>query len=128
MATVLVVDDEPTIRMLLLAALEGTDHLLLEAADGRSALGLARSSRPDLILLDIALPGLSGLDVCRELKQDPTTADVPVLLLTGLARQDERQVADDVGAEGFIAKPFSPVALVAEIEEILRRRATVLSR
>jgi CheY-like chemotaxis protein len=128
MPTILVVDDEPTIRVLIRAALEGTGYRLLEAADGASALQVARSQRPDLILLDIALPRLSGLEVCRRLKEDPTTAATPILLLTGLVQQAERQAAEEVGAQGFIAKPFSPAALVAQIDDTLLRRAPVTFR
>ncbi len=128
MATVLVVDDEPTIRVLVRAALEGTGCRILEAVDGPSALDLARGGRPDLVLLDIALPGLSGLEVCRQLNDDPATASMPILLLTGLVQQAERQAAAEVGAQGFIAKPFSPAALVGQIEDTLRRRAAIASR
>ena len=127
MATILVVDDEPTIRLLVRAALEETGHRLLEAADGSTALDLARAERPDLILLDIVLPRLSGLEVCRRLKGDPATATTPVFLLTGFVQQAERQAAEEVGAEGFIAKPFSPAALVQQIEDTLRRRTTAVA-
>ncbi len=127
MPTILVVDDEPTIRLLVRAALAGTEYRLLEAVDGASALEAARSRRPDLILLDIALPRLSGLEVCRRLKEDPATAIMPVLLLTGLAQQAERRAADDVGAQGLIAKPFSPAALVQQIADTLHARAALTS-
>ena len=128
MATILLVDDEPTIRVLVRAALEGTGYRLLEAADGVSALQLARRERPDLVLLDIALPRLSGLEVCRRLKEDPATAAMPIFLLTGFVQKAERRAAEEAGAQGFIAKPFSPAALVARIEDTLRWRAAVASR
>lgn len=128
MATILVVDDEPTIRLLVRAALEETGHRLLEAADGSTALDLARAERPDLIILDIVLPRLSGLEVCRRLKGDPATAATPVFLLTGFVQQAERQAAEEIGAEGFIAKPFSPAALVQQIKDTLRRRTAVTSQ
>jgi CheY-like chemotaxis protein len=127
MPTVLAVDDEPTIRVLIRAALEGTGYRLLEAADGASALQIARSRRPDLILLDIALPHLSGLEVCRRMKEDPATATTPILLLTGFVQQAERQAAEDVGAQGFIAKPFSPTALVEQITDTVHQRAAMTS-
>ncbi len=123
MPTILLVDDEPTIRILVRAALEGTGYPLLEAADGITALELARSERPDLILLDVALPRLSGLEVCRQLKEDPATADTPIFLLTGFVQQTDRQAAVDAGAEDFIAKPFSPTALVALVQDTLRNQA-----
>ncbi|OGO51284.1 MAG: hypothetical protein A2148_00325 [Chloroflexi bacterium RBG_16_68_14] len=128
MPTILVVDDEPTIRLLVRAALEGTGYRLVEASDGFSALQMARSEHPDLILLDIALPRLSGLEVCRRLKEDPATVATPVLFLTGFAQQAERRAADAAGGQGFIAKPFSPAALVRQIADTLRSRATLASR
>ena len=128
MPTVLVVDDEPIIRVLIRAALEGTGYGLLEAVDGVSALDVARSRRPDLILLDIALPHLSGLEVCRRLKEDPATAATPVLLLTGFVQEAQRQAGERAGADGFIAKPFSPAGLAAQIDRTLRRRAAAASR
>lgn len=123
MPTILIVDDEPTIRVLLRAALEGAGHRVIEAADGVSALATALRLRPDLILLDVALPGLNGLDVCRRLREDPATAGTPVFLLTGFVQQAERQAAKDVGAHEFVRKPFSPAAVVARIEDTLRTRA-----
>ena len=128
MPTILVVDDEPTIRVLVRAVLEGTGYRVLEAADGPSALQMAQSRRPDLVLLDIALPRLSGLEVCRRLKEDAATAATPVLLLSGLVQQTERRAAEGVGAQGFIAKPFSPATLVERIDDALHRRAAVASR
>lgn len=121
MATVLVVDDESAIRALIGAAL--AEHTVIEAADGPSALALARAHRPEVILLDIALPGLNGLDVCRRLKADPATADAAVLFLTGLA-----QAPDRLAADGWIAKPFSPGTVVREVDQALRLRAAANPR
>ena len=128
MPTILVVDDEPSIRGLLRAALDGNGYRLLDAADGASALQIAQRERPDLILLDIALPGLSGLEVCRRLRANPATAETPVLLLSGIVQAGEQREATKAGAQGVIAKPFSPAALVTQIEDALRRRPTVASR
>ncbi len=125
MPTILLVDDEPTIRYLLRASLEGQGYRLIEACDGPSALQSAQSELPDLILLDIALPGLNGLEVCHRLKDDPTTATTPVLLLTGYVDQTKREAAERAGAQGFIAKPFSPAALVARIAETLSHRSSI---
>lgn len=124
MATILVVDDEPTIRVLVRATLEGADHRILDAADGEQGLALARSEQPDLVLLDVALPRMSGLEVCAALKRDPITASAPVLLLSGLLPEPERTAAAQAGADGFIAKPFSPAALAAQIEATLGHRVT----
>lgn len=127
MSTILVVDDEPTIRILIRAALEGRGYRLVEAADGVSALRVAQREQPDLILLDIGLPSLNGLEVCRRLKEDPATATTPVFFLTGFVQQTERRTFEGAGAQGFIAKPFSPADLVAQIEDTLRQRAALAS-
>lgn len=127
MATILVVDDEPTIRVLIRASLEGAAHRIVDAADGEHGLAIARRERPDLVLLDVALPRMNGLEVCARLKRDPATAAIPILLLSGLVQEPERRAAAEAGADGFIAKPFSPAALVAQIEETLRHRVTVTS-
>jgi two-component system phosphate regulon response regulator PhoB len=115
MPTILVVDDEPAIRALIRASLAGPGWHTIEAADGESALDLAREAAPDLVLLDVALPRLSGLEVCRRLRSDPATARTPVLLLTGAAQPEAAQV----GAQGCIGKPFSPQALLAQIRQAL---------
>ena len=120
MKSILVVDDEPTIRRLVRAVLDGKGYRLLEAADGPSALETARREQPDLVLLDLALPQLSGTEVCRQLKKTPATADIPVLLLTGMAQQAKRGAAQAAGAQGCIEKPFSPRALTARIAELLQ--------
>jgi CheY-like chemotaxis protein len=127
MPAILVVDDEPTIRALLRAALEQVGYRILEAADGAGALRQARS-HPDLVLLDIALPDINGLEVCRRLKADPSTAGTPVLLLTGLAQPSDRRAARDAGAVGCIEKPFRPADLVSHIADVLRRQAAAPSR
>ena len=127
MLAILVVDDEPTIRALLRAALEQAGYRVLEAADGAGALRQARS-HPDLVLLDVALPDINGLEVCRRLKADPSTAGTPVLLLTGLAQPSDQRAARDAGAVGCIEKPFSPADLVSRIADALRRQAAAPSR
>jgi len=121
MHIILVVDDEPTIRALVRAALEPAGAHVLEASDGVSALQAIDARRPDLVLLDIALPRMSGLEVCRRIKANRDTAAIPVLLLTGLVQQIDRGAADDVGAQGVIAKPFSPAKLTSQVAAMLRR-------
>lgn len=127
MHTVLVVDDEPTIRALVRAALEPAGVRVVEAADGVTALESVEADRPDLILLDIALPRMSGLDVCRRLKAQRETADIPVLLLTGLVLHIDAGAVDDVGAQGVIAKPFSPAKLVSQVAATLPRAVSTRS-
>jgi len=119
MARVLVVDDEPAIRSLIRNTLERAGHTVLEAADGPAALAAARSEVPDLVLLDVALPGLSGLEVCRRLKAARETAGAAVLLLTGLP---QAEACIPTGAAGCIAKPFTPDALVRQAEQALLRQ------
>jgi DNA-binding response OmpR family regulator len=125
MARVLVVDDEPAIRSLIRTTLEREGHSVLEATDGPSGLEAARRFRPDLILLDIALPRLSGLEVCRRLKASPNTAGAAVLLLSGLP-----QVGDELsaGADGCLPKPFTPDAIVLQVEQALSRRQEAAAR
>jgi DNA-binding response OmpR family regulator len=124
---ILVVDDERTIRALLRAALEPAGFRVAEAGDAAGALRLARTG-PDLVLLDIALPDASGLEVCRQLKAAPATTATPVLLLTGLAQAPERQAAREAGAAGCIAKPFRPSELISQIRDVLGRPAALPSR
>lgn len=121
MPAVLVVDDEPAIRALIRATLERAGYGVLEAADGAQALRLAAGQRPALVLLDMALPRVSGLETCRQLKANAATAHAPVLFLTGLAQPAEAQAAREAGAVGCISKPFQPERLVSAVAEALRR-------
>ncbi len=119
MATILVVDNEPTIRRLIRSALESQGHRILEAADGILGLKLAGLEQPDLVLLDIALPQMSGLEVNRRLQGNPETATIPVLYLTGLIPDALRAGA---GEPAYIAKPFSPQSLIERINSILPKQ------
>jgi CheY-like chemotaxis protein len=110
MKRVLVVDDEPAIRALVSASLESVGYRVTAFAAGTEALASLPDSRPDLILLDIGLPGLSGADVLRRLRSDATTASIPVLLLTGL------EPAPDLEPDGILLKPFTPSGLRACVE------------
>jgi CheY-like chemotaxis protein len=102
---VLVVDDEPVVRSLVEASLESADCRVLGAKDGPSALAAVSRRRPDLILLDLGLPGMEGAEVARRLKTDRATAGVPIIYLTG------RQAPSSPEAEGVIRKPFTPAVL-----------------
>lgn len=117
---VLVVDDSPSGR-LLIADILAIIHLpILEAATGQQALDLARSHLPDLILLDIDLPGLSGLEVCQQLKADSRTAHIPVLMLTGFTRDHDHAEGLRCGAADYLCKPFSPRDLIERVQILLR--------
>ena len=116
--TILVVDDEPKIADLARDYLEHAGFVVLVSGDGRIALDLARRRRPDLVVLDLGLPGLDGLEVTRELRRD---GDVPIVMLT--ARDDEldKLLGLELGADDYITKPFSPRELVARVKAVLRR-------
>lgn len=117
---VLVVDDEPYIRKILVFKLRTAGLLPREAADGEAALCAARAEAPDAILLDVSLsPELSGFDVLRRLKEDLRTASIPVVLLTGCSRPDERATGLRLGAARFLTKPFSTKTLLTELEGVL---------
>jgi len=119
---VLCVDDEPVIRALLTALLEDDGVQVRCAADGARAIAEARSWRPDLVLLDVVLPGLDGLTVCRMIKSDPALAAVPVHMLTARSRAPDRAAADRAGADGYIEKPFRGQTL-QDLVASLRARA-----
>jgi CheY-like chemotaxis protein len=116
---VLVCDDEPVLRMLVRATLEQGDYAVVEARDGDEAIELARHEHPDLILLDMMMPGRSGNEVLRELRSDPETTETPVIVLTARAQAADREAMDAAGATHYLTKPFSPVGLAALVEEVL---------
>jgi len=118
MKTILVVDDEPKIATLARDYLEHAGFAVLVAGEGRAALALARSRRPDLVVLDLGLPGLDGLDVARALRRD---SDVPILMLTARTDETDRIAGLELGADDYVTKPFSPRELVARVRAILRR-------
>jgi two-component system phosphate regulon response regulator PhoB len=118
---ILVVDDEEDILELLRYNLSREGYQVLCAASGEEALRQARSKAPDLVVLDLMLPGLSGLDVARLLKQDAKTASVPVLMLTAKGEESDEVAGLEVGADDYITKPFSPRVLMARVRAVLRR-------
>ncbi len=99
--------------------LQAQEYEIFEAADGEEALGLTYQHRPHLVLLDVMMPKLSGFDVCRRLKEDPATAAIPIVMLTVKGQGDDLDEADAVGADAYFVKPFSPIALLRKVEEIL---------
>jgi two-component system alkaline phosphatase synthesis response regulator PhoP len=116
--TVLVVDDAPDILRLTRDYLEHAGFEVLTATDGSMALRLAHTRRPDLIVLDLGLPGLDGLDVARELRRD---SSVPIIMLTARADESDKLVGLELGADDYVTKPFSPKELVARVRAVLRR-------
>ncbi len=119
MATVLIVDDDPKIRDLLRLYVEREGHRTVFAGDGDAALAAATRARPDLVLLDIMLPGVDGLEVCRRIRDE---SDVPILLLTARSGDSDKVIGLDIGADDYVVKPFSPRELMARVRAILRRR------
>jgi two-component system phosphate regulon response regulator PhoB len=121
--TVLIVEDEEDIVGLIEYHLKQSGFQVLAATDGGVGLELAIKNRPDLIILDLMLPGIDGKEVCRALKSNPVTQPIPVLMLTAKAEELDRVVGFELGADDYVTKPFSPQELVLRIKAILRRRA-----
>jgi DNA-binding response OmpR family regulator len=120
-ATILIVDDEREIRELLRYNLERQGYQVLTAQDGEEGLSRIFATHPDLVLLDLLLPGLNGLEVLRELRQEPSTRDLPVLLLTARGAEMDKLLGFERGADDYITKPFSPREVIARVEAVLRR-------
>jgi two-component system alkaline phosphatase synthesis response regulator PhoP len=118
MKTILVVDDEPKIVQLARDYLEHAGFAVIVASDGPSALHATRASKPDLIVLDLGLPQLDGLDVTRSLRKD---SDVPIIMLTARSEESDKLIGLELGADDYLTKPFSPKELVARVRTILRR-------
>ncbi|MGP1346791.1 MAG: response regulator [Phycisphaerales bacterium] len=121
---VLVVEDESDIAHLIQFHLEREGFPTVVASSGRVALDLVERDRPRLIVLDIMLPDLDGLEVCRRLKRDPTTRNIPIVMVTARGEESDVVVGLELGAEDYITKPFSPRVMVARVKAVLRRRET----
>ncbi len=119
MRKLLIADDEDGIRSLVRMTLEADSYEILEARDSDEALALAREHRPELMFLDVMMPGGSGFDVCRELKADPATAGITIIMLTAQAQERDRELGVEAGADDYFTKPFSPVGLLYKVEEVL---------
>ncbi|MFQ6057639.1 MAG: response regulator [Anaerolineae bacterium] len=115
---ILVVDDEPKIVKVVKAYLEQAGFRVLTAGDGQMALTVFRHEKPDLVVLDLMLPGMDGLDVCRILRKE---SDVPVIMLTARAEEADKLIGLELGADDYVVKPFSPREVVARVRAVLRR-------
>ncbi len=118
---ILVVEDEPDIRKLLHYNLTQDHYKVIEAESGDQALKLIQRDKPSLVILDLMMPGMSGLEVCRTLRGQDETAKLPILMLTAKAGEADRVLGLELGADDYLAKPFSPRELVARVRAILRR-------
>jgi DNA-binding response OmpR family regulator len=121
MTTVLVVDDEAPIRLLCRVNLEAEGMRVLEASDGDSGLATARAERPDVVLLDVMMPGRNGWEVAEELLSDDATSRIPIIFLTARAEVRDRAKGIDLGGVDYVTKPFNPVELAPLVQDLVRR-------
>ena len=121
MPIILVAEDEPHILLLIQRKLEGAGYVLTTTMNGEDALRLALERRPDLLLLDIMMPGMEGLEVCREVKAAYGDKAPPVILISALGQSIDVQAGMDAGADDYIIKPFSPRVLLEHVQTILQR-------
>lgn len=119
---VLIVDDEEPIRQLVSNIL-AKDYTVLVAIDGEEAINMARRQKPDLILMDILMPKVDGFTACYTINQDPATRDIPVVMLTGIDYELNKKLSREIGAQGYITKPFSPEDLRATVGRFLKGSA-----
>lgn len=120
---ILVADDEPDVLNLVSINLKNAGYNVIKAEDGLAALNQARETNPSLIVLDLMLPEMSGLEVCKVLKKDTQTASIPIIMLTAKAEEVDRIVGLELGADDYMTKPFSPRELVLRIKSVMRRAA-----
>lgn len=122
--TVLVIDDEPEMVKLLDYNLTRAGYLVIPASDGDKGLSLARKHVPDVVILDVMMPGQDGFEVCKRLRADPPTARVPILMLTAKAEEGDRVLGLELGADDYLTKPFGVRELTARVKALLRRFET----
>ena len=118
---ILLVEDEEDLRKMLKFRLEGLNYEVSEARDGLEGLNKARTSKPDLIIMDLMLPKMDGYKVCGLLKPDARFSRIPIIMFTARAQEKDKEMAKEVGADAYITKPFEPEVLVGKIEELLAR-------
>lgn len=119
MKKILIADDRPEVGELVRVTLEGEDYEIFCTSDGKEALKKIRKMKPDLVLLDVMMPEMDGLEVCRKLKKDPQTKEIPIIMLTAKGQEVDKEKGRGVGVSDYITKPFSPSHLLNKIEEIL---------
>jgi two-component system phosphate regulon response regulator PhoB len=120
-SNILVVEDEPAIREMLRVTLERSGYRVLEAGDGQQVERVMGDDRPDMILMDWMLPGISGLDLTRRLRRDPSLREIPIIMLTARGEETSKVAGLEAGVDDYVTKPFSPRELMARIKAVLRR-------
>ncbi|HEX9723588.1 MAG TPA: response regulator [Vicinamibacteria bacterium] len=120
MKKILLADDESNLRTLVHTTLEDAEYEILEATNGTEALEMAKKERPDLLVLDWMMPGLSGIEVAKLLRDDPDTADIPIIMLTARGQEKDREKVKALGAYAYLLKPFSPLQLLEKVRDALR--------
>ena len=116
---ILIIEDDPGTTRFLVYTLEQEGYKVLSAEDGLEGLKKARDEHPDLIILDIMLPGMDGYEICHRLRQKPETRTVPVLIVSGRARQDDKNIGLKMGADDYLSKPVDPQTILAKVETML---------
>jgi two-component system cell cycle response regulator DivK len=122
MAKVLIAEDDALNRQIVVKILTLEGHEILEAADGRAAMALARAERPDLIMMDLGMPDIDGLEASRRLKADPRSADIPIIALTAYAMRGDEERARDAGCDGYLSKPCRPQTIRDAVRRFLEPR------
>jgi two-component system phosphate regulon response regulator PhoB len=125
-SVVLVVEDEADIRELVRYNLSKSGYQVVGVASGEEALAAVESNTPDVVVLDLMLPGMDGLNVCRKLKEDPKTAAIPIVMLTAKGEESDIVRGLEMGADDYITKPFSPRVLIARLQAVLRRASAAI--
>jgi phosphate regulon transcriptional regulator PhoB len=123
---VLIVEDEPDIRELVVHHLKREGYQVSAASSGEEALRQVQAAPPDLVILDLMMPSMDGLEVCRRLRQDPATASLPIVMLTAKGDEVDRVLGLEIGADDYVVKPFSPKELLARVRAVLRRSRPAL--
>lgn len=120
----MIADDEPGVRRLVRMTLESESYEILEASDGAEALALVREHKPALVFLDVMMPEMSGVEVCAQLKSDPETSQITIIMLTAKAQEADREAGAGAGADDYFTKPFSPLALLTKVDEVLNPKGS----
>jgi len=119
MARIVIADDDATIRQLVMVKLSHAGHEVVTVATARAAVEACVASRPDLVILDVSMPGMSGLDAARALREDPNMDGLPIIMLTARAQQSDIERGFEAGADAYIVKPFSPRELASQVSAVL---------